>query len=79
MIFDEKGHGLVPVPAPVLLHVPVMGADMGEKPLHLRLVLEEAAVEIARVPAQQNVADIEHDRGRRTHGQVGVLDGLPGV
>ena len=33
----------------------------GEKALHPRFVVERLAVEIARVPAQQNVADVEDD------------------
>ena len=67
MILHEKSDRLVPVAAPVLLQIPVRRADIAEEPLHLLLVVEDAAVEMARVPAQQDIADIEHDGGRLTH------------
>ena len=42
-----------------------------EKALHPRLVVERLAVEIARIPAQQHVADVEDD----DHGSVLKLTG----
>ena len=67
VVLDEKGHRLVPVPTAILLEVPFAGADCREEPFHPSLVVEELAVEIARIPAQQDIADIEYDRrGFRT-------------
>ena len=56
-------------PAPVLLGVPLRGADGGQELLHRGLVGQQLAVEVARVPVDQDPAQVEHhrlDRHRRT-------------
>ncbi len=57
-LFDTVREG----PARILPRVPLRGADRREKPLHLRLVGQELPVEMARVPFDQNAADVEHNR-----------------
>jgi hypothetical protein len=63
MALDEECDRVVPEASAVLLHVPLARADLGEEPLHLRRVGEDLSVEVARVPPQQDPADIEDDRG----------------
>ena len=54
-----------PVPgeaAPAILPlVPVGMADLGEKPLHGGLVVEQLAVEVTRIPVNQHATQIVHD------------------
>ena len=58
---DGQLHRFGKAPAPVLFQVPVMVADMGEEPFHLLFVLEILGEEKARIPAQQDISDIEND------------------
>ena len=55
-------------PAPVLFQVPLMIADMGEEPLHFFFIIKILREEKARIPAQEDISDIEDDvhvRGSR--------------
>ena len=48
--------------APVVGRMPCRRTDLGEEPFHLRLVREQLAVEVPRVPIEQDAADVEHHR-----------------
>ena len=61
MALHQEGDRLVPIAAPVLLDVPFAGTDGGQEPLHPGFVVEELAIEMARVPPEQDIADVEHD------------------
>src|SRR4029450_678669 len=70
MPLDEKRDRFLPFPSAVLLDVPFRRADRRQKPLHLGLVVEDLAVEMARIPSQQHVSDVEYDGCRcMTHHQ----------
>lgn len=65
---DPLGNGLGEAAAAILFQVPGLGADMGEEPFHLRRIArEQLAVEVARVAADQDDADVEYDDGRCFH------------
>ena len=56
----------------------VHGRGGREKVLHPRLVLERLAVEIARIPAQQNVADVkDDDQGEGLLRDIGLRQACP--
>ena len=57
LLFDRGGK----IRIDVGLQNKVFAKSCGEKALHPRLVVEHLAIEIARVPAQKHVADVEHD------------------
>ena len=42
--------------------MPLDRAHVGQEALHLRLVVEQLAVQVARVPVEQDAAEVEHDR-----------------
>ena len=52
---------------PIMRQMPRHGAHGMEEGLHLRLVVENLPVEMARVPAENHIAEIEDDRIDRTH------------
>ena len=53
-----------PRTAGVLLGIPVLGADGGQEVLHGRVVpVEQAAVEVARIPVDEHAAQVEDDGG----------------
>ena len=56
-LLDRRGEA---APA-ILLLVPGGMADLGEKPLHGGLVVEQLAVEVARIPVDQHATQIVHD------------------
>mgnify|MGYP003693920099 CR=1 FL=1 len=59
---DELGVRVGEGAAGILPLVPLDSAHVGEELLHRALVAgEELAVQEARIPAEQNAADIEHD------------------
>src|SRR5580704_1320923 len=58
---DELPHGLGEGAAAILLQIPGGRADIREKPLHALFVGEEVAVEMAGVPIEEDVADVEND------------------
>jgi len=70
----ERGDRLVPAAACILLLVPPHGADFGQEALHRRLVAEQPATQVARVPVDQHPAQIEHHRvetiARCVHGRT---------
>jgi hypothetical protein len=45
----------------VVGRMPRRRTDLGEEPLHLRLVREQLAVEVPRIPIEQDAAHVEHD------------------
>ena len=57
----EGGDAFVPGGAAVELEVPGVEVDLGEEGVDGRLVGQELAVEEARVPADQDVADVEDE------------------
>ncbi len=58
--------------AGIVLQMPRHGADLGEEALHRGIVtVEQLAIEMARVPVEQDSAEIE-DHGFR-HGHVTAL------
>ncbi len=61
MLSDQFGTRRLGRYAPIVGVVPGGRADLGEEPLHLRLVVEQAAVEVPGVPVQQDAAQVEHD------------------
>jgi hypothetical protein len=59
---DAVGDALSEAAATVLLEVPGIGADIGEEPFHPRRVaIEQLAVQVAWIPADQNIADVENN------------------
>jgi hypothetical protein len=42
--------------------MPCRRTDLGKKPFHLRLVREQLAVEVPRVPIEQDATHIENHR-----------------
>ena len=60
----ERGDALVPGVPRSKLEVPGVEADLGEEGVDRRLVGQELAKEQARVPADQDVADVEDEGGR---------------
>src|SRR5262249_49366286 len=58
---DEQRHRLVPAAAGILLLVPFLRAHRGEEILHCASIGEELAVEVARVPVDEDAAEIEDD------------------
>src|SRR3546814_7053725 len=54
--------------AGVQLEMPVDGDDIGEEPVKPVRVVDQALVEMARMPLKQDVADIENDGANRRHG-----------
>ena len=58
---DALRHGGSEGSAPVLLQVPVRRADLRQEPLHPLMVVEDLAVEMAGIPIEQDVADVEDD------------------
>src|SRR6185437_16475726 len=73
---EQRGGGGEAAPG-ILALVPCLGADGGEKFLHRRLVAgEEAAVEMTRVPVDEDAAEIEDDdRARWVHGGTNPMPG----
>ena len=63
MARDKLRHALGEGPAAVHLQVPGRRADAGEEILPRRLLGDELAVEMARVPADQDIADVEDGDG----------------
>src|SRR5436305_9108391 len=63
-------HGFGKRLAAIELEDPVPRADVAQERLHLRFIREHRAVEMTRVPVDQDLADIEHDDGGvlRWHG-----------
>ena len=65
---DEQGDALLPAAAAILLEVPGGGADVLQEPGPLLVIGNHLAIDPERVPADQDIADIEDDGGH---------DGLP--
>lgn len=61
VLFYQQGFGLRPGAAAVLLDVPVMSADIGEEPVALGLVRDEAAERKMRIVMNKDFADVEND------------------
>src|SRR4029077_8373083 len=61
MARDELPHGLGEGAAAILLQIPGRRADIRKEPLHALFVGEELAVEMAGIPVEQDVADVEND------------------
>src|SRR5262249_25578873 len=60
---DESCRGLGTLSSGILRLMPGCRANLGKEALHLRLIRDELAVEVAAVPLPQHVADIEDDGG----------------
>src|SRR5436190_8798383 len=77
VLLDEKLDGVGEAPAPVLLDIPGGRADIGEKPLHIFLApFEKAAIEVARVPGDEHIADVKDDSGRANSHLFPLSNGL---
>jgi len=57
--------GFGPRPAGILGRVPVLRRDLGKEALHGCRILEQRAVQVARIPVDEDTAEIEDDRRRR--------------
>jgi hypothetical protein len=62
--------------APVVRLVPFERADPREEVLHLLFVVEELAVEVARVPVDEHAPDVE-DHGVSGHAWQSLRGGAP--
>lgn len=60
ILLDEAASALGQRAAGVLLGVPGLGADVLEKPLPFVVVGNQLAVEVQRVPVEQDTAEIKN-------------------
>jgi hypothetical protein len=56
------GDACAEVDAGIMLQVPVEGDDVGEEPFELARIVDELGEEVAQVPADEHLPDIEDDR-----------------
>src|SRR4029077_11101860 len=68
---DKLGFGLGEKPSSVLALIPVRGAYRCKEVLHRRLIaVEQLAVQVARVPIDEDATKIEHDHRSFGHSQI---------
>ena len=60
MTRDEISDGIAPGTPGILPLVPCGRADLGEKTLHRRLVVEQLPVQVTGIPVDQHAAEIEY-------------------
>jgi hypothetical protein len=59
----------------VVLEMPFLGDDVRQKRFERLIILDQALVEVTRIPFEEDVADIEDDGVRRPH--AGISPGGP--
>jgi hypothetical protein len=64
MLADQLRDPIGERSAAVLFEIPGRTHDVGQEALHLGLVVEELAIEMAGIPVDEDAAKVEHDRGR---------------
>jgi len=64
MLGDEELDRLGPRSPGILMRVPLRGRYLGKEVLHLVRIIEELPIEIARVPIDEDAAQVEDNCGR---------------
>ena len=59
MVGNQRGNGVVVGDADIVLSVPLQAAHLGQEPLHLLLVGDQAPIEVARVPVDEDAPHVE--------------------